>query len=420
MKIIILGLAFLCFILIGWGIWFLFELPAKAPGYLLSLVLFFVLIAVGEFIAIPISRTVEISLSSVFIFASVLILPLPLIALPIWTGLLISQLSRKKIWFKTFFNASGMSVAAFSASFILELFKLPPINEINLAYFGVALLAAAIYFIINTSLVALVVSLVENLSFVDVWRTWSPSPINIIPFASSILLGLLFAFLYRTNILVAILILPPLVAIYYSFKKNAELQETTRQAVQALANTIDARDSYTFKHSERVAAIAGLVAEKLGLSISEIEIVVTAGRIHDLGKVGVSDQILRRPCKLSDIEWEMIKRHPAQGAEILGALSFFNEEKDIVAAHHEHFNGSGYPDRLEGEDIPLGARILAVADAFDAMRSDRPYRDALSRAETIAVLMEEKHSHFDPEVVEAFLGVLEEHPELDREVIVSN
>jgi putative nucleotidyltransferase with HDIG domain len=260
----------------------------------------------------------------------------------------------------------------------------------------------------------------EELSFLDDWRTWSPSPINIIPFTSSILLGMLFAFLYRTNLLVTLLVLPPLVAIYYSFKKNAELQETTRQAVQALANTIDARDSYTFQHSERVANMAGLIAEKMDLSISEIETIVTAGRIHDLGKVGVSDQILRRPGKLSDVEWAMIKEHPARGAEILNNLRFFDEETSIVAAHHEHFNGSGYPDQLEGDDIPLGARILAVADAFDAMRSDRPYRKALSRAEAIAVLLEEKSSHFDPEVVEAFLEVLDEHPELDREELVTN
>lgn len=176
-------------------------------------------------------------------------------------------------------------------------------------------------------------------------------------------------------------------------------------ALRALVKALEAKDPYTKEHSERVTEYALLIAEEMGLSEDEIETLRFAGHLHDVGKVGIADAILLKPGRLTPEEYEIIKRHPVIGAEIVGRIALLQEEALIIRYHHERFDGKGYPEGLKGEEIPLLARVLAVADAYDAMTSRRPYRPSLSPAKAFNEILRCSGTQFDPEIVKVFKEV---------------
>ncbi len=183
-------------------------------------------------------------------------------------------------------------------------------------------------------------------------------------------------------------------------------------SVTALVTALDAREHHTQQHSLRVRAYTMRLARELGIRPAEQRIYALGALLHDVGKIGVPDSILLKPGRLSNEEWERIKEHPAIGRRILSSVPFLHEATGIVYAHHEKFDGTGYPRGLAGREIPFGARLFAVADVFDALTSDRPYKGTLSYDEARIEIEAGSGSHFDPEVVAAFLGVAE--PEWDR------
>ncbi len=186
-----------------------------------------------------------------------------------------------------------------------------------------------------------------------------------------------------------------------------DLRTTYMRTIKALAQAIDARDHYTHSHSENVARYATAIAEEIGLSVREIELLREACELHDLGKIGIEDSILTKPSELTEKEWEQIKRHPTIGAQILEPLTFLSGVIDLVKQHHEHFDGSGYPEGRAGENILLGARILNLADSYEAMRSARSYRPVpFTREEAIEEIKRNRGKQFDPQVVDAFLRVV--------------
>ncbi len=185
------------------------------------------------------------------------------------------------------------------------------------------------------------------------------------------------------------------------------LQNTFRQTIQSFARAMEANDKYTHGHSDRVAQYAKMIAEGMGLPPDHVERVYTAALMHDIGKIGIPLDSLKKPQKLTLEEYEIFKEHPDKGRRILEPIEFL---KDIVPAiyhHHEQYDGSGYPLGLKGEEIPLEARILAVADTYDAMTSDRPYRAALSHEIAIAELRRCAGTQFDPRIVGVFIMEME-------------
>jgi putative nucleotidyltransferase with HDIG domain len=176
----------------------------------------------------------------------------------------------------------------------------------------------------------------------------------------------------------------------------------------AFVKAVEARDSYTQQHSNRVTEMALKISRVMGCSSEECDILRFAGPLHDIGKIGIPDDILLKPGPLNKAEFERIKAHPVIGAGIIGQLGLWEREQQIVRWHHERYDGSGYPDGLAGAAIPPLARILAVADAFDAMSSNRVYRDAMDEAQILANLRKGAGSQFDPAVVEAFMIVYAE------------
>jgi putative nucleotidyltransferase with HDIG domain len=191
----------------------------------------------------------------------------------------------------------------------------------------------------------------------------------------------------------------------------AKLEQSSMEAIASLNATVDARDPYTAGHSQRVQRIALAIGEELGLEPERMRILAFGALFHDIGKLGVPDAILLKPGRLTDDEYAIIKRHAEEGASIVERFSPLRPAVPVIRHHHERFTGGGYPLGLEGRDIPLEAAVVGLADAWDAMTTDRPYRLALSDGAALEELRTCSGSQFDPEVVAAFLAAYAEDPE---------
>jgi HD-GYP domain-containing protein (c-di-GMP phosphodiesterase class II) len=191
----------------------------------------------------------------------------------------------------------------------------------------------------------------------------------------------------------------------HRMRLHESLEESYLGTVLALAKALDARDAYINGHSDRIAKLAVAVAQNAGMSPQDQEVLRLAARLHDIGKIGVPDSILRKPAALNEEEWAVMRRHPATGADIIQPVRRLRPAAPLVRHHHERFDGKGYPDGLMGEAIPLGARVLAVVDAFSAMSDDRAYRKARPRVEVLAELERCAGTQFDPNLVKIFVGL---------------
>ena len=204
---------------------------------------------------------------------------------------------------------------------------------------------------------------------------------------------------------------------------NAELEETNEKleqayldSVETLRYTVEAKDPYTRGHSDRVSEISVLIGKKLGLPEEQLKILRIGGLFHDIGKIGIPDNILQKESKLTDDEYSEIKNHPSIGVHILGSAEIFKDIIPIVKHHHERYDGRGYPSGLKGEEIPYIARIAAVADTFDAMTSKRSYRDALDLQVVKDEIKRCEGTQFDPEIAEVFLEILNNEYESIKEI----
>lgn len=201
--------------------------------------------------------------------------------------------------------------------------------------------------------------------------------------------------------------------------ENSRMYENLQDAfvgtIRSLAETIDAKDTYTRGHSERVSLYAEAIARGLGLQGAELQTIRYAGYLHDVGKIGIPDSILSKPGKLTEEEFSIIKKHPVISEKILTPVNFPFPVQSIVRHHHERYDGNGYPDHMAGEENPLGARILFVADAYEAMTSDRPYRKALSTQMALGELERNKGTQFDPRIVEVFTKIIRSESNTQRE-----
>jgi putative nucleotidyltransferase with HDIG domain len=184
-------------------------------------------------------------------------------------------------------------------------------------------------------------------------------------------------------------------------------EENVVEIVMALSQALETRDLSTGAHCRRITRLAELLAIKLGCSFTEVQTIRRAALLHDIGKIGIPDAILHKPGPLNDREWVIMRQHPEIGARILKMVRGLNEVSRLVIAHHERYNGMGYPYGLSGEKIPLGSRILSVVDAYGAMVMDRVYRPAMSYLEAVAELKRCAGKDFDPRVVEVFLQILD-------------
>jgi HD-GYP domain-containing protein (c-di-GMP phosphodiesterase class II) len=216
----------------------------------------------------------------------------------------------------------------------------------------------------------------------------------------------LMAMIYKTaGAFGLVLFVIPLLLSRRSFQRYMDMRGNYVNTIKALVRAIEAKDTYTRGHSERVAQYSVAIAEKLKLPQDRIEYILYGAILHDVGKIGVSESILNKKDKLLDSELESIRNHPVIGQQLVKDIKFLYDIDLGVRHHHEHFDGTGYPDRIKGMDIPLEARIIAVADCFDAMTSTRTYRGARTTQEALVEMKRVAGSQLDPELVEVFCQI---------------
>lgn len=269
-----------------------------------------------------------------------------------------------------------------------------------------ALLALTVYFCSNTLAVSTIVSLASSLPIrVTWWRTYR----NVLtPWLAMLSVGMLVAVLWTMAPWSIALAAVPLAGLYYALRNSVSLQTQTVESLFNLADILDARDPYTHGHSLRVGEYAQQLAIRLGASIDEAQTIFLAGRLHDIGKCAINNEVLRKPGPLTSEEHGHMCQHAEVGGNMLAHFALFKEVASYVRGHHERWDGKGYPDRLVGEEIPWGSRVIAVADSFDAMTTDRPYRRGMSEAAAIGLLSEGAGTQWDARVVEGFLDMLRE------------
>lgn len=261
------------------------------------------------------------------------------------------------------------------------------------------------FFAVNTTAVSGVVAISERRRFSDVWisNTWSFAGYDLA--ASVLSLGIVWLYVHTPlGVLGIAVVVLPILFIRHVYQVNHQLQETNRELLELMVKAIEARDPYTSGHSQRVADIARLLAREIGLGFRDVDNVARAALLHDVGKIHEEyAPLLRKEAKLTADEKRLMDSHALRSAELVATISNLRGPvEQYVRHHHENFDGSGYPDGLAGEDIPIGARIIAIADTADAMTTDRPYRRALTFEKVLSVLARFSWKQFDPRLVSAF------------------
>jgi HD-GYP domain-containing protein (c-di-GMP phosphodiesterase class II) len=303
------------------------------------------------------------------------------------------------------FNVSQLLVSVAISGFVLQgLGGKPPPYETIVDF----LRAGLVFGVFITSNAAIVSGVVHFSRGVNYWTHLKEIlQARYVQILSLGILAILIALIYALSPWYMILMLSPLFIVQISLREHMKLQRQAHLAFEKIAKIVSSRDPYTGIHSEEVAELAVKLAKVLNLPEKEIARIDTAARVHDLGKIAVPDAILLKPGPLTEEEWKVMKQHPVVSAEILSGLEIYKDCVDIIRHEHEHWDGSGYPDGLKGEEIPLGSRIIAVADVWHALISDRPYRKAYTKEEARKIMKEMAGKVLDPKLVEIFLQILE-------------
>ena len=351
----------------------------------------------------------SVSIGFVFIYASILIYGPGVGA---WVAAL-GTISKKEIQGeisleKMLFNRAQLAICAGLAG-VTYVFTGGQVGQVLIpgnivAYFT----SAGVYMLLNISIMVGIMALVQKVSFFGMWVVnfrWLT--VNYLALGP---LGVLISSVYTSIGIIGVLaFMLPLMFARHSFQRYIDMQDVYLSTVAALATSIDAKDPYTKGHSERVNTYSVQMARELRLPEDQVDMLRYMSLMHDIGKIGIRDNVLNKPGRLTDEEYEEIKKHPEVGYKIVSEIKFISKGADIVRHHHERYDGTGYPQGLAGEEIPLGARIVAVADAYDAMTTERPYRKAMPKEVAIDELRRCSGTQFDKKIADTFIQWLEKN-----------
>jgi len=369
------------------------------------------------------SISARISVSEAFVFAATLLFgPAAATIVVTLDAIILTFYSRRvdRSGVRALFNVCAAATSIWIASHIFHqlLPTTPASPRLNEILLPVAVLASS-YFAINSSFVAIAVSLERNLSPLQVWKNnFAWVGLNYLGGASVAMLLVT----YGKNIdITALSVIVPILAItYLTFRASlgrvadadrhvAQVNQLYLSTIETLAMAVDAKDQITHGHIRRVQVYAVEMAKRLGVKNEEqLRGLEAAALLHDMGKLAIPEHILNKPGKLTAAEFETMKRHADIGADLLSSIRFPYPVIPIVRHHHESWNGTGYPAGISGTDIPLGARVLAVVDCFDALNSDRPYRPRLEPQEAFEILRQRRGTMYDPLVVDTFISAYSE------------
>lgn len=389
----------------------------NSPDYSLMVKEFWIwalLVIVAELTPITLPRGgASLSVGGAIDFGIILLFPTIFAAAAGAISGLVSSISRKVDTRKAIFNVAMSSLILIVPSEIVRIYGIKiigfqtldlsawPLQEVLIPYFC----AAIAYFLLNTWLTSIAIAIDSGGNIWEVWRTnymWTIASLVAMP-PIGFVLASVYHVLYTGKPILGILGLSifmlPLIVIRSSFSSFMNANKAYFGSIRALVSALDASHHYTQGHSKRVAENAVIVARQLRLSGKIVEVVEQGATLHDLGKIGMDNTILDKTGPLSDSEWVMMKQHPILGSRIITDLPFLTEAQEIVLHHHERVDGKGYPAGLIGEEIPIGARIVNVVDALDALTSERSYREALTPKQAIEILEGNAGKQFDTEVV---------------------
>ncbi|MCK4570566.1 HD-GYP domain-containing protein [Candidatus Bipolaricaulota bacterium] len=306
------------------------------------------------------------------------------------------------------FNVSQLVITVTLAGLLLKISGREVLQLVDLKDFALAIAVFGIYLIANLSFVTGIVSITEKKPFFH--SLGSSIRQFFMQYLVLCVSALLLTAMYSITVWHVFLALFPLTLVHFSFRGYVKLQTEARNTFERISQLLDARDHYTAVHSMEVAELAVKVGLEMDLGQREIEQINIAARVHDIGKVAIPDSILLKPGKLDEDEWVKMREHPVISAELIAGIEIYSPVANAVRHEHERWNGAGYPDGLKGEEIPLIARVIAAADIYNALTTDRPYRKAFSKDETIRMINEMKEIELDPVVAAALLRVIDAMP----------
>ena len=373
----------------------------------LEYLIFILLIVIADLVNVTLPHGgASISVSTPITFSTIVIFgPFPAAWMEAVSAIIVEGLVSRRPLEKVFFNVPVLALSTGLAGLAFE--ALPFSDSMPSPLFLLPLVICGfVHFVVNTSLVSVIIGLSDGRSPLRIWQNnyfWNVRHlIAFVPLTAIIILVYRFTAPWTLALFII-----PLLLLRYAYRLYLDMKETHIATLTALTSALDAKDAYTNGHSFRVSRYAVLIGEELGLSAKKMEVLEYSALLHDVGKIGVSGDIISKPGKLTDEEFEKMKSHPVIGAQIIERLKFLDKAAEIVKHHHERPDGRGYPDGLKGEEIPFGARILCLCDTLDAMTSSRSYRRAMSLENAISEFQKYRGTQFDSEVVDCVVSLHE-------------
>jgi len=396
--IFIAGLSVFAYILLRYG-----------DVSILGVVLFGLLAFAADNLSAPLPRTGSVAVNFEISFASLILFgPATAIIVTAISFFNIREFVKKVPYYKHLFNAGQYFISMGITSIVFEMtYNRDVTNFFYPANIGFIFLAAYIAFFLNTLLTAGAISISERKNFINIWiynYAW------LIPFKLFlVVMTIAVTFIYKLyGPFTIIFTLLPLIIAQYTYLLRIKERKTLLNSIMQIVKIIDAKDSYTAGHSVRVAKYSEKIARKLRLNEYDVEVLINLANLHDIGKVQIDLSVLNKPGKFDDADWVEMKKHPEVGYEIVKEIVFLKDQARAILYHHERINGKGYPSGIKGEEIPLFAKILAVADAYDAMTTDRPYRPALTQKEAMKELEMHAGKQFDRKISSAMIEIIKE------------
>jgi len=373
---------------------------------LIQLLIFAFLGIASESLPVALPKGGYVTVSYSIFLSSLILFPLgvTLTAMTLAGLIIFGKAGLEQPLFKRVFNASQYVLSLAAAHGVMNFIR-PSSFQFNWKSLMLYLIVAFAFMMINITIVSIALGMMFGKS---PWTIWVSNIRWALPnFMALIPLGFLLALIYNNyGPLGLFLLFIPLLVSRHAFQLYIDMRENYLNTVEALVQALEAKDTYTSGHSTRVGKLAVAIAEGLEMREDKIESLKYAAALHDVGKIGVSETILNKDGKLMDAEWEAIRSHPVIGQTIIKGIKFLFDIGEVVRHHHERFDGKGYPDGIKGAEIPLESRIIAVADTYDAITSDRSYRKGSTHDEAISELKRVSGSQLDPALVEIFCKVV--------------
>ena len=372
-----------------------------------GVVLFGVLIFAADNLSAPLPKTGSVSVNFGISLASLIIFgPSTAIIVTFISIFNIREFVKRVPYYRHLFNAGQYLISMGMASLVFEVVY----DRTNMDFFyakniGFVLAAAYIFFFLNTLLTAGAISINEGISFANVWIfnfAW------LIPFQLFLAaMAIAIAFLYNISPFTLLFTSLPLMIAQYTYLLRVKERRALLNSILQIVKIMEAKDKYTAGHSVRVAEYSEKVARQMKLNEYDIELLANLANLHDLGKIQIDLSVLNKPGSFNKADWEEVKKHPLVGYNIVKEITFLRSEASAILHHHERMDGKGYPDGIKGDEISLYSKILMVADSYDAMTTDRPYRLALTTQEAMDELKRNSGTQFDPKVCSIMVELLE-------------